>query len=149
MGSQMQSATIKVYAKKYEKSGLFAVGITNWLVYTTTFSPARTYYIQLNKSINLDRGEYYFDIVHGEIEMVDTLSQIYKVSLYESPGGKTKFAGYEIKEVSNGDKIDRIYLYKWENNLDRIELISLSFDEIEKREYYKLDTILVYKIVVP
>ena len=118
-------------------------------VYITTFSPARTYYIQLNKSIHLDRGEYYFDVVHGEIEMVDTLSKIYKVSFYESNGGRTKFPGYEIKEVSNGDKIDRIYLYKWENNFDRIELISLSFDEIEKREYYKLDTILVYKIVVP
>ena len=115
--------------------------------YITTVSPARTYYIQLNKKIDIDEEKYYFEIVNGEIEMVDELSQIHKVSFYESIGGKTNFMGYDIKEVSNGDKIDRLYLYKWENSFDRIELLSLSYEEIEKNENYKLDTILVYKIV--
>ena len=115
--------------------------------YITTVSPARTYYIQLNRKIDIDAEKYYFEIVNGEIEMVDELSQIHKVSFYESNGGKTNFMGYDIKEVSNGDKIDRLYLYKWENGFDRIELLSLSYEEIEKNENYKLDTILVYKIV--
>ena len=115
--------------------------------YITTVSPARNYYIQLNKKIDIDAEKYYFEIVNGEIEMVDELSQIHKVSFYESNGGKTNFMGYDIKEVSNGDKIDRLYLYKWENSFDRIELLSLSYEEIEKNENYKLDTILVYKIV--
>ena len=115
--------------------------------YITTVSPARTYYIQLNRKIDIDAEKYYFEIVNGEIEMVDELSQIHKVSFYESNGGKTNFMGYDIKEVSNGDKIDRLYLYKWENGFDTIELLSLSYEEIEKNENYKLDTILVYKIV--
>ncbi len=114
--------------------------------YITTVSPARTYYIQLNKKIDIDEEKYYFEIVNGKIEIVDTLTHIYKVSLYESNGGKTNFMGYDVKEVSNGDKTDRLYLYKWENIFDRIELLSLSYEEIGKKEYYMLDTITVYKI---
>lgn len=114
--------------------------------YITTVSPARTYYIQLNKKIDIDEEKYYFEIVNGKIEIVDTLTHIYKVSLYESNGGKTNFMGYDVKEVSNGDKTDRLYLYKWENIFDRIELLSLSYEEIGKKEYYMLDTISVYKI---
>ena len=106
--------------------------------YITTVSPARTYYVQLNKKIDIDEEKYYFEIVNGEIELFDTIRYIYRVSFFKSNGGK---------EVSNGDKIDRLYLYKWENSFDRIELLSLSYEEIEKNENYKLDTILVYKIV--
>jgi len=114
--------------------------------YITTVSPARTYYIQLNKKIDIDKEKYYFEIVNGKIEIVDTLTHIYKASLYESNGGKTNFMGYDVKEVSNGDKTDWLYLYEWENIFDRIELLSLSYEEIGKKEYYMLDTISVYKI---
>lgn len=114
--------------------------------YITTVSPARTYYIQLNKKIDIDEEKYYFEIVNGKIEIVDTLTHIYKVLLYESNGGKTNFMGYDVKEVSNGDKTDWLYLYEWENIFDRIELLSLSYEEIGKKEYYMLDTISVYKI---
>ncbi len=118
----------------------------NGCVYIETFTPNREFLVQLDTNFKFDSSKHVFEVVNGEIEIYDFKNQIYKVNFFQSDGGKTKIFGQTVKETSNGFKYDRLFLYEWEDQINKQSLISLSYDKIILLDTLKIEGVPMYKL---
>ena len=131
---------------KYSIFILIIITLSNGCVYIETFTPTREFFVQLDTNFHFDSSKHDFEIINGEIEICDFKNQIYKVIFFQSDGGKTKIFGQTINETSNGFKYDRLFLYEWEDHLNRRSLISLSYNKILLLDSFKLEGVSFYKL---
>ncbi len=81
------------------------------------------------------------------ISLLDSKNGIYKVEFYKAEGGKTKLFGQVINETSNGEQYDRLFLDEWEDNFNKKNVFSLSYNSITELDSFPFKGLIVlYKV---